>query len=94
MYSALLLGRIMDYVPKKRLREGPGAYTINGFTDMGMVAFGPVGKVFISCIFVVETFGYACVYFIIEGENLKHQLHAYPFFATWRRTDFMVRDDS
>ena len=33
---------------------------------------------------------YACVYFIIEGENLQHQLHRYPYFADWGRTDFMV----
>jgi vesicular inhibitory amino acid transporter len=56
-YSALLLGRIMNYVPKHKLREGPGAYTMYGFHDMGMVAFGTFGKVFISCIFIIETFG-------------------------------------
>ena len=44
MYTALLLGRIMTCVPKTRLREGPGAYTITGFTDMGQAAFGSVGK--------------------------------------------------
>ena len=58
-YSALLLGRIMNYVPTKKLREGPGGYTMYGFHDMGMVAFGTVGKVFISCIFIIETFGYS-----------------------------------
>lgn len=56
-YSALLLGRIMNYVPKRKLREGSGAYTMYGFHDMGYVAFGNAGKVFISVVFIIETFG-------------------------------------
>jgi len=31
-------------------------------------------------LFILETFGYCCVYLIIEGENLSHQLGYYPMF--------------
>jgi hypothetical protein len=41
-HTGKLLGRIMDYTPKYKLREGPGAYTMYGFHDMGYAAFGPV----------------------------------------------------
>lgn len=73
-YTAKLLGRIMEYQSGVKLRDGPGAYTIYGFADMGMVAFGNWGKHFMTVLFIVETFGYACVYIIIGGENLKSQL--------------------
>ena len=41
-HTATLLGRIMDYRPERKLRNGPGAYTMNGFQDMGYAAFGQV----------------------------------------------------
>ena len=33
-YTAKLLGRIMEYVPAQKLREGPGAYAIQGLHDV------------------------------------------------------------
>lgn len=89
-YTAKLLGRIMDYTPTVKLREGPGAYTMYGFHDMGYVVFGNAGRLFISLIFILETFGYSCVYLIIEGENLQHLIGGYPFFAGWHREHFML----
>lgn len=47
-YTAKILGRIQEYVPAKKLRDGPGAYTIYGFHDMGELVFGEYGKLFIS----------------------------------------------
>lgn len=41
-HTGKLLGRIMDYTPKTRLRDGPGAFTMYGFHDMGYAAFGKV----------------------------------------------------
>ena len=43
-HTGKLLGRIMDYTPKHKLRDGPGAYTMYGFHDMGYAAFGQVGR--------------------------------------------------
>jgi len=88
-YTAKLLGKIQEYVPPKKLREGPGAYTIYGFHDMGELVFGEYGKLFISVIFILETFGYCCVYLIIEGENLQHQLSYHPAFQGWGKAEFM-----
>lgn len=89
-YTAKILGRIQEYVPSKKLREGPGAYTIYGFHDMGELVFGEYGKIFISAIFILETFGYCCVYLIIEGENLSHQLGDVPYFSSWGKPEFMT----
>uniref|UniRef100_A0A7S4PPD0 Amino acid transporter transmembrane domain-containing protein n=1 Tax=Guillardia theta TaxID=55529 RepID=A0A7S4PPD0_GUITH len=89
-YTAKLLGRLQEYTPKSKLREGPGAYTIYGFHDMGYVVFGNWGKLFISILFIAETFGYCCVYLIIEGENLHHQFANVAVFQDWARQDFMV----
>ena len=47
-YTAKILGRIQEYVPAKKLRDGPGAYTIYGFHDMGELVFGEYGKLLIS----------------------------------------------
>jgi len=33
-YTAKLLGRIMEYVPAEKLRDGPGAYAIHGLHDV------------------------------------------------------------
>ena len=41
-YTGKLLGRLMEYTPAVKLREGPGAYTMYGFHDMGYAAFGKV----------------------------------------------------
>ena len=88
-YTAKILGKIQEYVPAKKLRDGPGAYTIYGFHDMGGLVFGETGRILISIIFIAETFGYCCVYLIIEGENLQHQLNAVPFFKSWGKPEFM-----
>lgn len=53
-YTAKLLGKIMEYQSSVKLRDGPGAYTIYGFADMGMVAFGNWGKYLMVLIFVVR----------------------------------------
>jgi hypothetical protein len=42
------LSSIQEYVPPKKLRDGPGAYTIYGFHDMGELVFGEYGKLLIS----------------------------------------------
>jgi len=73
-YTAKILGKIQDYVPSEKLRDGPRAYTIDGFHDMGQLVFGVYGKLLISVLFICETFGFCCVFLIIEGENLSHQL--------------------
>ena len=88
-YTAKLLGKILDYVPYKKLRDGPGAYTIYGFHDMSELVLGKYGRPFISVIFVVETFGYCCVYLIVEGTNLQHQLRDHPWFQGWGKAEFM-----
>jgi vesicular inhibitory amino acid transporter len=88
-YTAKLLGKILEHVPSKKLRDGAGAYTIYGFHDMGELVFGEYGKILISVIFVLETFGYCCVYLIIEGENLEHQLRYHPWFQGWGKAEFM-----
>jgi len=88
-YTAKLLGKILEHVPSKKLRDGAGAYTIYGFHDMGELVFGEYGKIFISVIFVLETFGYCCVYLIIEGENLEHQLRYHAWFEGWGKAEFM-----
>eukprot|EP00277_Geminigera_cryophila_P034478 CAMPEP_0173119136 /NCGR_PEP_ID=MMETSP1102-20130122/51561_1 /TAXON_ID=49646 /ORGANISM="Geminigera sp., Strain Caron Lab Isolate" /LENGTH=137 /DNA_ID=CAMNT_0014024595 /DNA_START=24 /DNA_END=434 /DNA_ORIENTATION=+ len=88
-YTAKILGRIQEYIPAKKLRDGPGAYTIYGFHDMGFLVFGTWGKLCISVLFILETFGYCCVYLIIEGENLSHQLGYYPMFKSWGKAEFM-----
>ena len=51
-YTAKILGKIQEYVPAKKLREGPGAYTIYGFHDMGGLVFGEAGRLFISVVFI------------------------------------------
>lgn len=43
----------------------------------------------LQVLFIAETFGYCCVYLIIEGENLSHQLNQYPLFKTWGKPEFM-----
>ena len=88
-YTAKILGKIQEYVPAKKLREGPGAYTIYGFHDMGGLVFGEAGRLFISVVFIAETFGYCCVYLIIEGENLQHQLGDLTQFISWGKPEFM-----
>jgi amino acid permease len=52
------------------------------------------GRLFISALFVLETFGYCCIQLIIEGENLRHLLAASPVLAAlglaaWGRDEFM-----
>eukprot|EP00281_Chroomonas_sp_CCMP1168_P028851 CAMPEP_0206244964 /NCGR_PEP_ID=MMETSP0047_2-20121206/18445_1 /ASSEMBLY_ACC=CAM_ASM_000192 /TAXON_ID=195065 /ORGANISM="Chroomonas mesostigmatica_cf, Strain CCMP1168" /LENGTH=561 /DNA_ID=CAMNT_0053670233 /DNA_START=129 /DNA_END=1814 /DNA_ORIENTATION=+ len=89
-YTAKLLGKVMEYEPSVKLRNGPGAYTIYGFADMGMVAFGEPGRTFMWIVFVLETFGYACIYIIIESENLKSQLKMLDAFATWGPYEWML----
>jgi len=89
-YTAKLLGEIMEYQPSVKLRDGPGAYTIYGFADMGFVAFGDFGRYFMFVVFIVETFGYACVYIIIEGENLRTQLMHFDAFSGFHKTDYLI----
>eukprot|EP00277_Geminigera_cryophila_P012763 CAMPEP_0179438856 /NCGR_PEP_ID=MMETSP0799-20121207/22533_1 /TAXON_ID=46947 /ORGANISM="Geminigera cryophila, Strain CCMP2564" /LENGTH=539 /DNA_ID=CAMNT_0021220779 /DNA_START=56 /DNA_END=1675 /DNA_ORIENTATION=+ len=89
-YTAKILGKIQDYVPAEKLRDGPRAYCIDGFHDMGQVVFGVYGKLLISVLFICETFGFCCVFLIIEGENLSHQLGHMPYFESWQKTDFMT----
>ena len=43
-HTGKLLGRIMEHTPTTRLRDGPGAFTMYGFHDMGFAAFGAVGR--------------------------------------------------
>jgi hypothetical protein len=88
-YTAKLLGKILDYVPSKKLRDGPDAYTIYGFHDMSELVFGKYGRPFISVIFVLETFGYCCVYLIVVGTNLQYQLRYHPWFQGWGKVEFM-----
>ena len=88
-HTAKILGRIQDYVPAEKLRDGPAAYTILGFHDMAQLVFGTWGKLFISVLFIAETFGFCCVFLIIEGENLSHQLKDFPAFAGWQKEHFM-----
>jgi len=89
-YTAKIIGEIMDYQPSQKLRDGPGAYAIMGFADMGSVAFGDVGKYFMFTIFFIETAGYACVYIIIEAENLKSQLMSWDAFSSFQQTDWLL----
>jgi len=89
-YTAKILGKIQDYVPSEKLRDGPRAYTIDGFHDMGQLVFGVYGKLLISVLFICETFGFCCVFLIIEGENLSHQLGHMAYFESWQKTDFMT----
>ena len=43
-----------------------------------------------TVLFVLETFGYCCVYLIIEGENLFHQLGGKGIFKAWGKPEFMM----
>ena len=49
-YTGKLLGRLMEHTPAVRLRDGPGAYTMYGFHDMGFVAFGEVCVCVCVCV--------------------------------------------
>lgn len=49
-HTAKLLGRIMDYVPHLKLREGPGAYTMFGY-HVGNCWFVTSICILVSCIF-------------------------------------------
>ena len=88
-HTAKLLGEIQEYVPDQKLREGPHAYSILGFHDMAFLVFGVVGKVCISVLFIAETFGFCCVFLIIEGENLAHQLQDTAAFSGWTKNNFI-----
>lgn len=80
----------MDYKPDFKLREGPGAYSIVGFHDLGRVAFGTTGSLFVSAAFLGETFGYGCVYLIVEGDNLQKMLSGHKLFREWDGHNFMI----
>jgi vesicular inhibitory amino acid transporter len=87
-WTAKLMGHIQEYVPAKKLRDGPDAYVITGLHDMADLALGRFGKPLFEVLFVMETFGYCCVFLIIEGENLYQQLGGYPLFKGWTRAHF------
>lgn len=60
-----------------------------GFHDMAHVAFGLKGTIMVSILFIGETFGYACLYMIIEAQNLMQVLGKYQAFDGWELHHFM-----
>jgi len=89
-YTGKLIAEIMEYQPSFKLREGPGAYTIIRFHDLGRVAFGTAGSLFVSAAFLGETFGYGCIYLIVEGDNLHKLLSGQEYFKHFTQHDFML----
>lgn len=56
---------------------------------MAKVAYGPSATVLVSALFIGETFGYACLYLIIEAQNLMQILSKYSTFQKWELQHFM-----
>eukprot|EP00281_Chroomonas_sp_CCMP1168_P019149 CAMPEP_0206222232 /NCGR_PEP_ID=MMETSP0047_2-20121206/5849_1 /ASSEMBLY_ACC=CAM_ASM_000192 /TAXON_ID=195065 /ORGANISM="Chroomonas mesostigmatica_cf, Strain CCMP1168" /LENGTH=378 /DNA_ID=CAMNT_0053645041 /DNA_START=137 /DNA_END=1273 /DNA_ORIENTATION=- len=90
-YTGKLIGKLLtDYRPAVKLRDGPASHTIVGFHDLAVVAFGRMGLLFISVLFLGETFGYACVKIIVESGNLHHLLANSATFQGWEMHHFMA----
>ena len=97
-YTAKLLGKILDHVPSKKLRDGQRAYTIYGFHDMSELVFGNYGRPVITnkrhhhhhpSSSSSRHSATAVLYLIVEGTNLQQQLRDYPRFQGWGEAEFM-----
>ena len=44
----------------------------------------------VSILYVGETFGFGCIYLIIESDNLRELLGHYSWCEGWGKHEFMV----